>query len=313
MGLSKSGIRGYAGQLRRALAIYMDGLRDAGRHIRHGGLYEDRILENMTSRQMERQLTKDYHRIEKGLALPSPKRPFGDRPAERIAALLEIAPPGDQPTDYARTALSALSMWSEQGAIDEGIAPRRSSRADAAHGGHPPFSDVMLGRRSVRNFLPAAPSIDLVRSAVAMACTTPSVCNRQAWFAHYYSGDEAQKVLKLQNGNAGFRQTIPAVFIITADSRLYSGLGERNQRWIDGGMFAMSLALCIESLGMSSCFLNWSMSNDQSNELRRSASISDEEDIVTFLAIGFSADDVRVARSPRRPTDEVLQEHGGVS
>jgi hypothetical protein len=47
--------------------------------------------------------------------------------------------------------------------------------------------------------------------------------------------------LSYQNGNSGFGHTVPALFVITSDMRIFEKSGERNQGWVDGGLFAMAL------------------------------------------------------------------------
>ncbi|GAA4741716.1 hypothetical protein GCM10023328_23660 [Modestobacter marinus] len=110
----------------------------------------------------------------------------------------------------------------------------------------------------------------------------------------------------LQNGNAGFRDQIPCLLVVTVDAKLFAGAGERNQRWVDGGLYAMSLVWALHAQGVASCMLNWSVGHAQSRRLRGAAGIPDHLDVVTLVAAGHPRDGLRVARSPRRPVDEVL-------
>lgn len=99
---------------------------------------------------------------------------------------------------------------------------------------------------------------------------------------------------------------VPVVAVVTVDSRLFTGTHERNQRWVDGALFAMSLVWALHGLGLSTCMLNWSMNNAASNRLRAAAGLPEHEDVVVLLALGYAATGCRVARSPRRDLDQVL-------
>jgi len=166
-------------------------------------------------------------------------------------------------------------------------------------------------RRSVRAF-DTSKKVDSVaiQQAAAMALSTPSVCNRQAWRLHVFTkSEDVSRVIRHQNGNAGFGGAVPALAVVTVDTRLFAGAAERHQRWIDGGLFAMNFAHGLHARGLATCMLNWSMKNEASNRLRESAGIPAHEDIVMLIAIGHTESEFRVARSPRRSISDVLEIH----
>jgi nitroreductase len=270
------------------------------------------------NRNLECQLTKDYHRIEKGLALDNPKRPFGDLVGQRImVGLSQPQTYSDIPlvASYAESALASLSIWNHKGDISSEVSPTWSSESTwspiLANEGQRVLNHFFSTRRSIRSYDRSRPvPLEDIRQAVATALSTPSVCNRQSWRVHLYSDPETiQRVISHQNGNAGFGHTVPALAVVTVDTRLFTGAGERHQKWIDGGLFAMSFVYALHARGLASCMLNWSMSNAASSRLRGDAGIDDHEDIVTLVAVGYTQGDYRVARSPRRSVDAVLVRH----
>lgn len=264
-------------------------------------------LSMLEGRQLECQVTKDYHRIEKGLSLRAPKSPFGAAVDERLNVTVARAP--ESPfRRHAQDARRALALWNESQQIDRQISPSLAS-VGASQVSPDALESFFRSRRSVRAFSDAEVPSDLVANAVDLAINTPSVCNRQSWKAHYYVGDLAQKVLALQNGSRSFAHEIPAVLVVTSDNALFSGSGERNQRWVDGGLFAMSLVWALHGLGLATCMLNWSRVNSASDQLRRVAGIDPSEEIIVMIGVGWPAEDARVARSPRRPVEDVLFRH----
>lgn len=291
---------------------------DALRHIKYGAEEDDLFSGTRSTRNVECQLTKDYHRIEKGLALRNPKRPFGEAVKRRIESGLDVPKVENrlpEVSSHAHTALRALADWNESEQIGPDISP--SVEATSVWGpiletsAQDILSHFFSSRRSVRAFdLVRDVNVEDVQHAVSAALSTPSVCNRQAWRVHLFTQPhDVARIIAHQNGNSGFGDGVPALAIITVDTRLFAGAGERHQRWIDGGLFAMSFAYGLHSRGLGSCMLNWSMKNEASDRLRNSAGIADYEDIVMLVAIGHTENSFRIARSPRRPLDSVLELH----
>lgn len=298
-----------------SIASYLRGLRefwrDAQRHLcRSSPSGADRLLQ-IGGKHLEGQLTKDYHRIEKALSLRSPRRPFGLDLQKRLTTLVSGPLASTQRPEvvkYTREALDALDEWNSTGQVNDCISPR----INKSHVGAPDCADLEITlfeqRRSVRNFDPDRKVESyLLGKAVALAGLTPSVCNRQPWRVYAFTQrEDVVRILKHHSGSAGFGNEASGVLIVTVDLQLFSGAGERNQRWIDGGLFAMSLVLAFQQLEVSTCMLNWSRDNVSSARLRHEAMIQDNEDIVVLIAYGYPREGYRVARSPRRSLEELL-------
>lgn len=162
-------------------------------------------------------------------------------------------------------------------------------------------------RHSVRQFGPDAVDRRDIEWAVRMAQRSPSVCNRQSGRVHVFDNDElGAKVLACQSGNRGFGHLASHVMVVTSDLRRFLSVGERNQCWIDGGLFAMTLVWALHSRGIGTCFLNWSAEHEQDTRLRQVTGIPDHENVITMIAIGSLPDRFRVAGSPRRDLEDVV-------
>lgn len=261
--------------------------------------------------KLECQLTKDYHRVEKGLALRSPKRPFGAAVGARLQWGLAGAAPEveERIGDSVKTALAALQDWNDSGRRSADIAPLGLAGAGLPSAPSGLFRELAQSRRSVRDFDPDVEVPEAtVLAAVETSLLTPSVCNRQPWQVYILRDPDVRaRALALQNGNAGFRDAIPVVAVVTVDRRLFSGAGERNQRWVDGGLFAMSLVWALQDEGLSTCMLNWSVRRRQTRRLRDVVGFGSFEDVVVMMAIGYARAGHRVARSPRRSIAEVAR------
>ena len=167
---------------------------------------------------------------------------------------------------------------------------------------------IMKTRSSVRNFdLARVVEKQVIEKAVDLAITTPSVCNRQTWRVHAYSGEKAQEILSLQNGNRGFGQTIPTVLVITSDMRHFVNAIERYQPWIDGGMFSMSLLLSLHAAGLGAVPLNWAVLNKRDKALHDLIKLPYYERVIMFVGCGYPNPDAVVTQSARRDVSEILE------
>lgn len=280
--------------------------------------------------QLASHLTMDYHRLEKGLALPAPRAGFGVDAATRLVNNLlryEQRHGPDELTAVTRNVLRAYFTFNGEASpvitalarrID--AAPPPASQPAIQGGGTTSLSrqelygfdskamqDFLLSRSSIRQYTGAPLDADTVREAVRIALKAPSVCNRQCARV-YVTTDKARiaEVLKFQNGNRGFGDTLGAIFVVAADNRAFTSLGERNQGWVDGGIFAMALAQALHALKVGSCMLNWSVEASHDRRARRALGIDDNHVIITMIGAGVTADQLSVATSTRRDVDGII-------
>lgn len=278
-------------------------------------------------------LLRTAHALEKGQAIPEPRLGFG---AEKITALLADTSRYQQTfgcddvsfavvgilrgiqTFHARTG-HARDEW-EHALRGLEAAESNAGRSDRNEIGPVPLTRAAVLaalptdpeaffrlRFSVRQFAPEPIDRAVLEQAVSLAQKAPSVCNRQSGRVRIYTDPaEMRIVLKHQDGNAGFGHQATAVMVVTADLSCFYSEAERNQGFVDGGMFAVSLVYTLHSLGLGSCLLNWSRGPYDDRELRRELGLPDHEVVITLLAAGHLRPTFPVAASPRRPLSDVL-------
>ncbi len=169
------------------------------------------------------------------------------------------------------------------------------------------LAPFFASRHSIRQFAPDPVPRALIEQAVVMAQKTPSVCNRQT--SRVYAFDdpiERRQVLACQRGNAGFGHEIQVALVVTSDIEAFFTVGERNQCWVDGGMFAMSLVYALHSLGLGTICLNWSVEYPLDRRLHTVAGIPASQAVIMMIGVGFLPERLRVTQSPRKALDEVL-------
>ncbi len=261
--------------------------------------------------QRERDLTVAYHQVEKGLSLPAPKRPFGQGARDQMLTLARhpsYIDVGQGAREAAENALDALDLWAREERISPATTP-----AGVTPLPRPELGDFFTSRHSCRNYDMTRPvSEEALKAAVNAAQQTPSVCNRQAARVRILTEPARIKAaLQLQNGNRGFTDSVPTLAVVTVDRRYFRGPGERNQRWIDGALFAMTLVWGLHAQGLATCMLNWSMGATATRALRERLELGDEQDVICMIAIGHASEGFHVARSRRRPIDQVLSWNQG--
>ncbi|MFI6009056.1 nitroreductase family protein [Streptomyces sp. NPDC051243] len=317
------------GWLKKLTLLSREYYYDAKRFIAHSGALSPRHLATLRAL-----VTMDTHRVEKGLAIPSPKPWFGESIIQRVLhnTSLYARLGGDE--DVCKAALDAVEGYldanSQHAAAEPQWVPELTRtvaglneqlRPAGLLGGTKAVSretiykasrldslDFFTSRYSIRDFAADPVTEEQIAAAVTAAQHTPSVCNRQSWSVNVFPrGPHADAVLACQNGNAGFGHTASHILLITVDLRTFVYPGERNQGWVDGGMFAMSLLHAFHALGIGTCCLNWSVDSQADRRLRAVAEISSHEIVIMMLAVGQLPENLRVATSWRRPLDDVIR------
>lgn len=170
---------------------------------------------------------------------------------------------------------------------------------------HPFF----YSRYSIRDFSPKDVNINKIYQAIDLAKKTPSVCNRQGWKVYLLTNkNDIQKALTIQGGSRGFEDKVNKVAIICADINIFHEPKERNQQWVDGGLFSMTFVYALHSLGLATCCLNWSAKPKKDKLLRMSfPQICPQNSIIMMVAIGHYPDEIKVCQSPRKNSSELLE------
>lgn len=275
-------------------------------------------------------ITKYYHMIEKGLALPAPRPGFGQDairklcdlvsssladgscPAETILAIDAIAGYKAFNDSHGAPNPAWIDALLEQARANHICASAEPTRLTCRLGEDDRESHLsfLLHRSSARKFSERDVSDAILEKAARAAQSAPCVCNRQAGRLHFLRRDEHKSAaLALQNGNRGFGADASVVAIVTIDLAEFLEVSERYQCWIDGGMFAQNFLLGLHAQGVGACPLNWSVHVGRDRALRRLGHIPESEQVLMMVAIGHVDEKYQVARSHRRPTASIARTH----
>jgi nitroreductase len=280
-------------------------------------------IERVDRERAASHLLRKMHSLEKGLALPLPRPGFGKEKAVNLLREAELYRQrfGDDRiyrlcmavlADYGEfqirggTPLEDLDLPKLRAESNDALAgARQTGREDVWRDSRMDFARFARSRSSIRIFTgEGVPEQDIV-DAIDIASKSPSVCNRACARAFYTTdGKLMSEILRRQGGNRGFGHLAGGVIMVTAEMRAFYKVGERNQGWIDGGLFAMSLNYALHSKGYGVCMLNWSMDMLKDAGFRRRFKVPSSQAIVMLMVVGHIPDRLKVAVSPRRDVAE---------
>lgn len=170
------------------------------------------------------------------------------------------------------------------------------------------FKAFFESRSSTRAFSDREVPRSKVEGALECAMKTPSVCNRQPWrVKNFTERSQIDQALSYQNGNRGFGHEAPGLLVIGCDLRSFFGNTERNEAYVDSGLFAMSVMMALHAEGISSCSLNWCIPPEVNEKFLNHFDLPPWFEVGMFLAYGYPlSDDLNVARSPRKALGDLM-------
>ena len=285
-----------------------------------------------TQNAMEAKILRQTHVIEKGMSLSHPREKFGVQKAlELLEFIDEFVECGYKiedsiPVLNAIGVLKAyLAYHEEQGFKPENVLKKfekyskyllekekygiievsKEKLKKEAQGAFPEF---FMSRHSVRQFSEQTIDVSDIEKAVKLAMKAPSACNRQSCKAYFYRDKEVNKRLgELIAGNTGFDGEVQNYIVITSDMSAFYDSFERNQVYVDGGIFTMALVEALHYYGVASCILQNGEYKERNLKFKEICkNIPENEKIILFIAIGYYKDNFTYAVSHRKNLDNVL-------
>jgi nitroreductase len=281
---------------------------------------------------LEAFIIKEYHAVEKGLSLPNPRLEFGKARIERLVEVLKSYLKQYPFNETIQIALETLEEYKEfnnsRGVFTDDLDSQLNelksyielfknerkggtklvSKSEVFNATNIAFSEFVRARHSIRDFSEEKVDERIVLDAINDARFTPSVCNRQAWKVYLILDDNKaliDRYLNVQNGNKGFGDDIKCLLVVTGRVSSFFEY-ERNQIYVDGGMFAMSLVYALHARGLGSCCLNTSYKGRELIDFLNVHPLDADTVPIMFIAVGHLKENYRVACSYRKPLDEIV-------
>lgn len=294
-------------------------------HKRFLKSYANRKLRSHSQEQLEGRLIFHAHSLEKGMSHDVIRYGFGKRTLLKLSKAMSVYhSKGFNISSLAYiNALSVLKKYMELHAnakqntsfVEEIFEPKimraiQKNNADVGgvfyfdksskkHNRIKNFKDLFLNRWSTREYEDTPVDLNLIREAIEIATKSPSICNRQSGRVRIMTDTKKIKAaLSIQRGMTGYKLP-PVLLTVTTDSSSFIDLTERNQIYIDGGLFAMALLMGLEYVSLAACPLNAMFSVRQDKDMRKLMSIPDNENFIMFIAVGNFKTNNKVPKSFR--------------
>jgi nitroreductase len=293
--------------------------------------YSSSYIDSNKIEKLKTSLSINYHIIEKGLTMPETRLGFGQPIVGKLISACETYRKIGYDTDsyeYAQTievlreylTLHEKMSFEIPKTLKEalvglleinkgvfGIQQMKMTSEVYFRKKDSSFDAFCRTRHSVRNYNQKHIPIDTIKECVNTARYSPSFCNRQPSFVYIANeGILKEKMLGLQNGNRGFGHLADTLLLITSDLTKVISPNERNEPFINSGLFSMTLLFALHENAIGTCVLNWSASDANDNAMRQLLGIPESQAIVMMIACGYPADELKLTASPRKPLNEII-------
>lgn len=294
---------------------------DYRRHLRHS-------VSNNRFPQREQLLSRiilEYHSVEKGLTMPEPRVGFGQKKIIDLCRnIIDYIKEYSQEDTQIQHSLGVIKEYVDfhlsngyklDSSTDKAIknlfeilsdrsfpstSQVSSNRSDYFAYSNSNFFEFSKSRRSLRSLKSVVVPLEKVTQVLSLAATTPSSCNRQPWRTYNFTNiDKISEILELQGGNRGFGHLVHNLIVIAASLYPYNHIQERNQAFIDGGMYAMNLLYSFHFYQLGACILNCSGTPEKDKRLRELCGIPDSEVMISIIIYGEPTDTFKTPISKR--------------
>lgn len=299
--------------------------------VLRGRVNYDRVVRSRTSSPYL--LRRNVHRLEKGLIMRPRRDVFavdyieetvdcfhqqceGAAAAEGVASSEELqwaedvlaryfaVVDGHPSVDRARARYE--SSRREMSCSGAGLAPYARNLDEAPGVGYEGLLGLARRRRSTRWFLPFPVDRELIDKAVTVASLSPSACNRQPYRFHIFDDPaDVVRVAGVPMGTVGFSQNFPAVVVVVGRQRAYFSERDRHVIYIDASLAVMSFVLALETMGLSSCCINWPDVESREREMANLLQLAPDERVIMLVAVGHPDPTGLVPYSQKMPLESV--------
>ncbi|MBE9052588.1 nitroreductase family protein [Nostocales cyanobacterium LEGE 11386] len=283
----------------------------------------------LASQESQYLLRRNIHRLEKGLLMQPRRDVFAtDYILETFQSYEKVLVGWDNYTDSSELgwAYDVLSKYftvvASHPVIDEvrkkflalkpvtpAEVPRIPYKRDLSKPASVSYEDLLelsYRRRSVRWYLQKPVPRELIDKAITIAALSPSACNRQPFeFRVFDEPKIIQKVASIPMGTQGFSHNFPVIVVVVGKLRAYFSERDRHVIYIDGSLASMSFMYALETLGLSSCPINWPDIDLKEREMATLLGLEPDERPIMLISLGYPDPDGMVAYSHKKSLNQL--------
>lgn len=291
---------------------------------------------NLTKdRQTHVELRRNVHRLEKGMIM-QPRRPIFARdyagetvefyeqairqykadPASMDRMELEwahdvikryfsLVQSGDKNVDAARKRFEATLEAFDYDAKEE-KAPFIYKERPKSDITYEQLMDLAMQRRSVRWFQDKKVPRELIDKAFMIGRQSPTACNRLPYkFRVFDEPKLVKKVAGIPFGAGGYSQQIPTIVVVTGKLESYFSPRDRHAIYIDSSLATMGFLYGLETLGLSSCVINWPDFEPLEQKMQKALGLDTSDRVIMLVAVGYADPESGVPYSQKKDLDVI--------
>lgn len=313
--------------IKRLLFIVINFMYDMIAYIKHSSVFNYR-----NQNKVEGKIAFYYHSIEKGLANSQVRYKFGELKIKKLIKYLNIWVQRQYDTNNTQfiSACSVLAKYCklhEEHKVDISHIVKESdfdlfeSYNNERLGGvidfhdsnyfnhtQDPFDIFSKSRHSVRHFQDKEIPVSIINNVASISRSSPSVCNRQSVRLIFLNNsDLVQKVLRIQSGLNESKRSVNQLFVVISDRNYFVSEGERNQLYIDGGIFLMNLLYSLHFYNIAACPLHCALNIFDELKIKKLLKMKQSEKLIALVAVGYTVQQFKVPFSNRKDITEILE------
>ena len=278
-------------------------------------------------------LRRNIHRLEKGLIMRPMRKVFAkDYILETVNEYIRVSDIDSIGTDEKQWAKDVLVKYFSNvdlvgsvlnahkrlvsiGFFDDldmghnqiSMSPYPRNTAKLSNVSYSDFNRLCVQRRSVRWFKDKKVDPRVLEHAVNSASLAPSACNRQPYSFYHFEGAEAVKIASYAMGTTGFAQNIPSLVVLVGDLSAYPFERDRHIIYIDSSLAAMSFMLALETLGLSSCPINWPDIETRERKMDKHLKLEKHQRAIMLIAVGEALEEGKIPFSQKKSSNILLR------
>lgn len=270
-----------------------------------------------------------YHVLEKGLSMPDRRFGFGLQNLKELCTLISLYNEkfgnNSNQIEYAIQAIKEYKQIHEENGepiredvgqsvdkvlslfpnIEDGLQPSMTD-AEFYSASDKDFYSFSHGRHSCRHFDGAVSTEDVIKAINLAQETAPSACNRQSVKVKLVTDKKlVSEFLSLQSGNRGFGHSFDKLIVLTTDMSYWNYVTNVGG-YVDGGIYLMNLLYALYYYKIGACTLNSYFVKKNDLKARNLLKMPDTEAFVAIIGIGKIKENVVLAKSGRKNTNEIL-------
>lgn len=205
-----------------------------------------------------------------------------------------------------KSEVSGTEMFSEKTAYS----PYSLDKRVTSNISYDDYLSLVKQRRSVRWFEDKKVDMSCINKAIDAASFAPSACNRQPFrFISTIVPDNARHILECANGTAGFAHNSPAAIAVVGDLSNYPLERDRHLIYIDGSLASMQLMLAFETIGLTSCPINWPDIESNEKKIESLLRLEKHERVIMLIAVGYGLRDGCIPYSQKKNSSLLNKEY----